>query len=471
MFPRLRPGSFAAIALVVAPAAAARQAVSDWSQLTPLPALPQRSAITATFDPVSHRTVVFGGYDAVGYRHDTFVFDGQSWAQVNTPISPSRRAGAAMCYDSVAHKIVLFGGFNGSQYLGDTWLWDGATLSWTQASPALSPTPVSGPMMFTDPVDGHANCYGGFGGMFYQFRTWQWTGSTWVDLNPSTSPFARGAGVVATDARTHTSVLFGGLGSLNPWNTWVWDGSDWTQMNPSIQPPNRYYAGAAFDPNLQSVVIFGGGSGGVDLDDTWRWTGSDWEQLLPLHMPPARESFGMVFDPNVFDVLVIGGEDQFGIFGDTWGFASPPWVATFCTAGTTSSGCVASIGATGVASASSSSGFQITATHVEGQRLGIVFYGIDNFGFTPTVWGAGGTSYLCVKAPTQRTGVQVSGGSIGLCDGVLQLDWNAYRAAHPSALGAPLTPGQTIYAQTWFRDPPSPKTTSLSNALEFVVQP
>ena len=33
-----------------------------------------------------------------------------------------------MSYDSVTQKVVLFGGFNGTFYLGDTWLWDGSTL-------------------------------------------------------------------------------------------------------------------------------------------------------------------------------------------------------------------------------------------------------------------------------------------------------------------------------------------------------
>ena len=31
--------------------------------------------------------------------------------------------------------------------------------------------------------------------------------------------------------------------------------------------------------------------------------------------------------------------------------------------------------------------------------------------------------------------------------------------------------GDTVWAQAWFRDPPSPKTTHLSDGLEFVVCP
>jgi hypothetical protein len=54
---------------------------------------------------------------------------------------------------------------------------------------------------------------------------------------------------------------------------------------------------------------------------------------------------------------------------------------------------------------------------------------------------------------------------------VLSEDWSAFVATHPSALGRPFAVGQTVNAQGWFRDPPSPKHTSLSDGLDFVVCP
>jgi hypothetical protein len=145
---------------------------------------------------------------------------------------------------------------------------------------------------------------------------------------------------------------------------------------------------------------------------------------------------------------------------------SPPLV--YCTAGTTTNGCNAVISATGTPSASASSGFAIQVSGVEGQKQGILFYGIT--GPIAATWGSG-SSYLCVKSPTQRTGSQGSGGTAGTCNGALALDWNAYLNANPGALGNPFTAGDTVCAQGWFRDPPAPKTTSLSNALRFTVAP
>jgi hypothetical protein len=141
----------------------------------------------------------------------------------------------------------------------------------------------------------------------------------------------------------------------------------------------------------------------------------------------------------------------------------------YCTAGLTSNFCIPSISAAGIASASASSGFTITAEHLEGNRQGLLFYGIN--GRHQAVWAPGSGSFLCVKAPTQRMTTMNSGGLSGSCDGVIATDWNAYRFARPGALGNPFTPGQLVQAQAWFRDPAAPGTTNLSDAVEFTVQP
>jgi len=142
----------------------------------------------------------------------------------------------------------------------------------------------------------------------------------------------------------------------------------------------------------------------------------------------------------------------------------------YCTAGTTTNGCVALISASAQPSVSAANPCVITVASVEGQKSGLVFYGVNNTGFTPATWGMG-TSYLCVKAPTQRTATQTSGGTAGACDGQLSLDWNAYQAANPAALGNPWMAGDAVYAQGWFRDPPASKTTNLSDGVEMTYQP
>jgi hypothetical protein len=94
------------------------------------------------------------------------------------------------------------------------------------------------------------------------------------------------------------------------------------------------------------------------------------------------------------------------------------------------------------------------------------FYGIS--GALASPWG---TSTLCVRAPRQRMGQQLTSGTAGQCDGALAMDWSAFLASHPAAIGSPLQPGRVVHAQTWYRDPPSTKTTALSDALTFTLCP
>lgn len=141
----------------------------------------------------------------------------------------------------------------------------------------------------------------------------------------------------------------------------------------------------------------------------------------------------------------------------------------YCTAGTSTHGCTPSISAVGLPSLGASSGYTLSITGVEGQKQGLIFYGVS--GAAINAWGTGGTSYLCVKSPTQRMSAQSSGGTNAACNGLLSEDWLAFLAANPTSLGAPFSPGTPINAQGWYRDPSAVKTTNLSNALEFVLVP
>jgi hypothetical protein len=144
-------------------------------------------------------------------------------------------------------------------------------------------------------------------------------------------------------------------------------------------------------------------------------------------------------------------------------------VTSYCTSSTTTNGCNPSITASGTPTAGAPGGFTLSATSVEGQRSGLIFYGAS--GPLATPWASGSTSFLCVKPPTQRTQVQSAGGTSGACDGQIGLDFLAYLAANPSALGAPGTAGQAFHAQCWFRDPPAVKTTNLSDGVTWMLCP
>jgi hypothetical protein len=148
------------------------------------------------------------------------------------------------------------------------------------------------------------------------------------------------------------------------------------------------------------------------------------------------------------------------------GTSSP---TSYCTAGQSSNFCSPVITTSGVARASASSGFLLAAKNLEGQRPGVIFYGTS--GRVAVPWWPGSSSFQCVRQPLQRTGTQNSAGTSGGCDGLLFVDWSAWIASHPGAVGTPVASGQLIDAQAWYRDPASPGQSNLSNAVEFTVQP
>jgi hypothetical protein len=146
-----------------------------------------------------------------------------------------------------------------------------------------------------------------------------------------------------------------------------------------------------------------------------------------------------------------------------------PTPTVYCTPGTTTNGCLGSISASANPVVAHSAPCQLSVSGVEGQKSGILFYGLAQ-NIQP--WcSIGGNSFLCVKAPTQRTIAQPSGGTFGACDGTFALDWNAWQLANGGALGQPFAAGDKVYVQGWFRDPPACKTTNMTDAIELTYLP
>ena len=100
-------------------------------------------------------------------------------------------------------------------------------------------------------------------------------------------------------------------------------------------------------------------------------------------------------------------------------------LTSYCTAGTSASGCQATLSATGVPSPTSGSGFSVSASQVEGEKDGVFFYGFT--GGQANSWG-NGTSFQCVVPPVKRAGLMAGSGTAGLCDGSFTMDFNAYWA-------------------------------------------
>jgi hypothetical protein len=180
---------------------------------------------------------------------------------------------------------------------------------------------------------------------------------------------------------------------------------------------------------------------------------------------------------QIFDVLDPAiGAGRIGFYSfsqDAVAFSNvsiaPAGPLLYCTAGTSTNGCVPAITASGTPSLAANAGYSLSVSNLEGQKQGLFFYGVGGAAIAP--WAPTSSSFLCVKSPTQRLPALSSGGVSGQCNGAFSQDWLAYLNANPLTLGAPFVPGTPINAQAWYRDPAAPKTTNLSNALEFVLVP
>jgi hypothetical protein len=204
-------------------------------------------------------------------------------------------------------------------------------------------------------------------------------------------------------------------------------------------------------------------------------SGSGWRQRqkFELPSPSTNAEFGWRqarYGDYLFVAATSETHSNLQYAGAVHALKIEPTPSTYCPSATTTHGCQPRMSGSGVASASANSGFLLRADFVEGSSSGLFFYGVSGSTFLP--WSAtGGAGYLCVKPPTQRMPLQNSGGAFGTCNGALQTDWNAFRAGSPVSLGEPFSGGAIVNAQAWFRDSGATKTTALSNALEFVVQP
>jgi len=142
--------------------------------------------------------------------------------------------------------------------------------------------------------------------------------------------------------------------------------------------------------------------------------------------------------------------------------------STYCTAGTSQSGCVPALSTSGFPSASRTGGFELRGSGLPGQRQATAMHGLAP---TNVVWTFGSTSTVCVASPLARLGNLPTGGNSGQCNGSYTVDWLAFMAANPGTLGQPLAAGRSYFAQLWYRDPGAPLNSNLSNAVAFTLCP
>ena len=259
-----------------------------------------------------------------------------------------------------------------------------------------------------------------------------------------------------------------------------WNGTTWSPVGGGITAPAGgrvhalvVHAGAdGAGPGLYAAGRFQE-VGQVPAASIARWDGAGWSALgLGIETGDlvgaveALHSFddgagSKLWAGGFFDGA--GGRPSIGVA--RWGEACGCAGTIYCSAQTSSSGCVPSMSAAGDTRLSGSQPFALVASQVPSGVTGLLFYGTNGATARPF---AGGT--LCVRPPLTRTVPQSSGGNPPPldCSGGLSLDFKAHAL---SGADPRLTAGTTVQAQYWYRDPAAPGGSGTTDAVSFTLCP
>lgn len=138
----------------------------DWVQAFPAISPSARRDHAMAYDSGRDRVVLYGGRFYTGIGHpatllrDTWEWDGTTWLQRTPAHDPGLLASACMVYDPLRHRTVLFGGTDPDDLRNSTWEWDGA--DWTPVVQSIAPQERFEAMMAFDPQHGSSVLFGGW---------------------------------------------------------------------------------------------------------------------------------------------------------------------------------------------------------------------------------------------------------------------------------------------------------------------
>lgn len=248
---------------------------NTWVELPGGTPMPRRPAAFA-WDPLRSEAVLFGGSvttTSTTTFSDTWTFDGQ-WHPHRPPTAPVPRSIAWTAWSSSDNALLLFGG---SQFLSDTWNWTGT--SWVQRTPATSPPPRNEAALVQDPAGG-VLLFGGSIGTTLFGDQWHWDGNNWLQQTAGTLPGPRTRALAAFDPFRNVAVLAGGRNLYPLQETWEWNGTGWTQR-----------AATPFTDTATMRIGFRPDTGRVRVESSgqWEWDGTAWTGLPPpVHDEAAR---------------------------------------------------------------------------------------------------------------------------------------------------------------------------------------
>jgi putative cell wall-binding protein len=324
----LLAGVQAAAALTAGSARAATSAPT-WTSLQPAKSPPPGADSSTVYDAATGQLVAYDD-DGGCTPYATWTWDGAAWSLHQQVHPPQLRDEPTLGYDPASRQVVMYGGFASDECPGDTfegmegetWTWNGSI--WTQQHPATSPSPRWETCAAYDEQTGQFITFGGWGYVsdepFYYNETWNWTGTTWVQLLPALTPPGGGCSMTYDAARKVIMLLVAGAGTGGSTQAWAWNGTTWNRLT---DPPAAVNPMALnFDPDTGNDITYVGQGTCTTLgpmatqcdepDQTWIWDGSAWSQAPVSNNPQPGAAFAASYDEATHQYAIIGGVVNFG---------------------------------------------------------------------------------------------------------------------------------------------------------------
>lgn len=250
----------------------------------------------------------------------------QAWTQIAPTITPASRAGAVLVHDPLHKQLVLFGGETTDDN-DETWTLEGDV--WTQRAPVHSPPARHDAYGFWDSARQRVVLLAGnAAGQIDRDTIWSWDGDDWTSMTPTERPPARRDAAVAYDSTRDRIVLFGGVVDGSPdttlADTWEFDGTRWSPVTPSTSPGDRGAALMGYDPVRKITVLVNGYSEATRAlrRDTWTYDGISWNEV-PNANPPQGSSMKLIWHPTQQKLLLAGRKETGKL--TAWTFDGAVW--------------------------------------------------------------------------------------------------------------------------------------------------
>ena len=235
-----------------------------WTEVFPQDSPSPRGSASMYFDPEIGETVLFGGYSDLAEGADetwTYNYANNTWTFLNITVKPPARYGAEIVYDPVNHRSILFGGrIIGQNTLNGTWEFNSVAQTWTQLNLTKCPSARYWYSMAYDSVNKIMVLFGGSeGGTPFSQETWIFNVSSdqWSLMNPESSPPIRATHKSVYDSESEKIVMVGGTisGYLSPYNdTWSYSYEDntWIKLDYKV---SEYSSASGFEISVVLITF------------------------------------------------------------------------------------------------------------------------------------------------------------------------------------------------------------------------